>query len=133
MTGSRDSGQQLRWERTYRQGPLYAPLTGYASQTYGTTLVEDAEDAVLAGTEPMLAPLPLLNGLTRGREPGGDVLTTIRGPDAGARLPGAGRQAGRGGGGRAGHRPDPGARQLPLVRPGVLSGTGPGSRGPGGG
>lgn len=47
VTGSRDSGQQLRWERTYPQGPLYAPLTGYSSQTYGTTLVEHAEDAIL--------------------------------------------------------------------------------------
>ena len=78
VTGSRDSGQQLRWERTYPQGPLYAPLTGYSSQTYGTTLVEHAEDAILAGTEPMLAPLPLWNDLTRGRQPGGDVVTTIR-------------------------------------------------------
>lgn len=80
VTGSRDSGQQLRWERTYRQGPLYAPVTGFASQTYGTTLVEHAEDAVLAGTDPMLAPLPLWNDLTRGKQPGGDVLTTIRAP-----------------------------------------------------
>ncbi|MFJ9432212.1 peptidoglycan D,D-transpeptidase FtsI family protein [Streptomyces sp. NPDC101490] len=78
VTGSRDSGQQLRWERTYPQGPLYAPVTGYASQTYGTTLVENAEDAVLSGTDPMLAPLPLWNELTRGRQPGGDVVTTIR-------------------------------------------------------
>ncbi|MGW8766860.1 penicillin-binding transpeptidase domain-containing protein [Streptomyces sp. NPDC055815] len=78
VTGSRDSGQQLRWERTYKQGPLYAPVTGYASQTYGTTLVEHAEDDILSGTDPMLAPLPLWNDLTRGRQPGGDVVTTIR-------------------------------------------------------
>ncbi|MEV6204360.1 penicillin-binding transpeptidase domain-containing protein [Streptomyces sp. NPDC051771] len=78
VTGSRDSGQQLRWERTYRRGPLYAPVTGYASQTYGTTMLEHAEDALLAGTDPMLAPLPLWNEFTRGRSPGGDVVTTIR-------------------------------------------------------
>ncbi|MFJ3504499.1 penicillin-binding transpeptidase domain-containing protein [Streptomyces sp. NPDC090135] len=126
VTGSRDSGQQLRWERTYRQGPLYAPLTGHASQTYGTTLVENAEDAVLAGTEPMLAPLPLLNGLTRGREPGGDVVTTIRAPMQ--------ETAFRGLDGKRGAvvavEPATG-RILALVSspsydPGVLSGTGPG-------
>ncbi|MFB6895217.1 penicillin-binding transpeptidase domain-containing protein [Streptomyces hydrogenans] len=78
VTGSRDSGQQLRWERTYRRGPLYAPVTGHASQTYGTTMVEDAEDSLLSGTDPMLAPLPLWNDLTRGRSPGGAVVTTIR-------------------------------------------------------
>ncbi|MFE7806657.1 penicillin-binding transpeptidase domain-containing protein [Streptomyces sp. NPDC057430] len=78
VTGSRDSGQQLRYERTYKQGPLYAPVTGYASQTYGTTLVEHAEDDILAGTSPLLAPLPFWNDAARGRQPGGDVVTTVR-------------------------------------------------------
>jgi peptidoglycan glycosyltransferase len=77
VTGSVDTGQQLRFERTYRHGPLYAPVTGYASQTYGTTLIENAEDDVLSGADPMLAPLPLWNDITRGRQPGGRVLTTI--------------------------------------------------------
>ncbi|MFE0643927.1 penicillin-binding transpeptidase domain-containing protein [Streptomyces sp. NPDC058877] len=124
VTGSRDSGQQLRWERTYRQGPLYAPLTGYSSQTYGTTLIERAEDEVLAGTDPMLAPLPLWNDLTRGRQPGGNVVTTVR-----AALQEA---AYRGLGGKRGAvvavEPSSG-RILALVSspsydPGVLSGTG---------
>lgn len=77
VTGSRDTRQQLRYERTYAQGPLYAPVTGYASQTYGTTLLENAEDGILAGTDPMLAPLPFWNDITRGRRPGGSVVTTI--------------------------------------------------------
>ena len=124
VTGSRDSGQQLRWERTYTQGPLYAPVTGYASQTYGTSLVEDAEDAVLSGTDPMLAPLPLWNDVSRGRQPGGDVITTIR-----ARMQEA---AFRGLDGKRGAvaaiEPSSG-RILALVSspsydPGVLSGTG---------
>ncbi|MCI3227158.1 penicillin-binding protein 2, partial [Streptomyces sp. NP-1717] len=42
VTGSKDTGQQLRYERTYTQGPLYAPVTGFSSQTYGTTLLESA-------------------------------------------------------------------------------------------
>ncbi|GAA1525490.1 penicillin-binding transpeptidase domain-containing protein [Streptomyces albidochromogenes] len=79
VTGSRDSGEQLRYERTYRHGPLYAPVTGYASQTYGTTLLEHAEDDILSGTDSMLAPLPLWNEITRSRQPGGDVVTTIKG------------------------------------------------------
>ncbi|MFD7119052.1 penicillin-binding transpeptidase domain-containing protein [Streptomyces sp. NPDC056652] len=78
VTGSRDSGQQLRFERTYTRGPLYAPVTGYASQTYGTTLLENAEDAILSGTDPMLAPFPFWNEITRGRRPGGHVATTIK-------------------------------------------------------
>ncbi|MFI5684022.1 penicillin-binding transpeptidase domain-containing protein [Streptomyces sp. NPDC051636] len=77
VTGSRDSGEQLRYERAYPYGPLYAPVTGFASQRYGTTLLEHAEDAVLSGTDPMLSPLPLWNDVTRARNPGGDVVTTL--------------------------------------------------------
>ncbi|WP_052411601.1 penicillin-binding transpeptidase domain-containing protein [Streptomyces sp. NRRL S-118] len=77
VTGSRDTGQLLRYERTYRDGPLYAPVTGYASQTYGTTLLENAEDDILSGTSPLLAPFPFWNDISRSRRPGGKVVTTI--------------------------------------------------------
>ncbi|WP_328536710.1 penicillin-binding transpeptidase domain-containing protein [Streptomyces sp. NBC_00344] len=78
VTGSKDTGEQLRFERAYRDGPLYAPVTGYASQTYGTALVENAEDGILSGEDARLAPFPLWNELTRTQEPGGDVATTIK-------------------------------------------------------
>ncbi|MFF1652850.1 penicillin-binding transpeptidase domain-containing protein [Streptomyces sp. NPDC058255] len=77
VTGSQDSGEQLRYERTYRAGPLYAPVTGFASQVYGTTFLENAEDSILSGTDPMLAPLPLWNDITRAQNPGGKVVTTL--------------------------------------------------------
>ncbi|WP_030246243.1 MULTISPECIES: penicillin-binding transpeptidase domain-containing protein [unclassified Streptomyces] len=77
VTGSKDTREHLRYERTYADGPLYAPVTGFASQLYGTTLLEDAEDAVLSGTHPMLAPFPLWNDFTRARYRGGDVVTTL--------------------------------------------------------
>ncbi|MFG2942311.1 penicillin-binding transpeptidase domain-containing protein [Streptomyces sp. NPDC048282] len=78
VTGSRDSKEQLRYERTYPEGPLYAPVTGFASQLYGTTFLEHAEDALLSGTDPMLAPFPLWNDDTgRSPTPGGNVVTTL--------------------------------------------------------
>ncbi|MGW0732883.1 penicillin-binding transpeptidase domain-containing protein [Streptomyces sp. NPDC002851] len=77
VTGSKDTGEQLRYERTYPNGPLYAPITGYASQTYGTTLLEKSADDLLTGTDPALAPFPLWPGATRSRQPGGQVHTTI--------------------------------------------------------
>ncbi|MFI8301981.1 penicillin-binding transpeptidase domain-containing protein [Streptomyces sp. NPDC085927] len=77
VTGSRDTGEHLRYERTYADGPLYAPVTGFASQEYGTTLLEHTEDGLLAGTDPLLQPLPLWNDFTRSRNAGGDVVTTI--------------------------------------------------------
>uniref|UniRef100_A0AAU2JX17 Penicillin-binding transpeptidase domain-containing protein n=1 Tax=Streptomyces sp. NBC_00049 TaxID=2903617 RepID=A0AAU2JX17_9ACTN len=78
VTGSRDSGQLLRYERTYRNGPLYAPVTGFSSQTYGTSLVERAEDRILSGTDPALSAFPLWYDLARGRPAGGNAATTVR-------------------------------------------------------
>ncbi|MEU3097516.1 penicillin-binding transpeptidase domain-containing protein [Streptomyces sp. NPDC006967] len=77
VTGSRDTGEHLRYERTYTDGPLYAPVTGFASQEYGTTLLEHAEDGLLSGAAPLLAPLPRWNEFTRSRNAGGNVVTTI--------------------------------------------------------
>jgi peptidoglycan glycosyltransferase len=80
VTGSRDTGGLFRYERTYTDGPLYAPVTGFASQVYGTTLLENTEDALLAGTDPALEPLlPAWNDVTRRRNPGGRVVTTLNG------------------------------------------------------
>ncbi|OEJ94413.1 penicillin-binding transpeptidase domain-containing protein [Streptomyces thermolilacinus] len=124
VTGSADTGQPLRYERTYTDGPLYAPVTGHASQTYGTTLVEDAEDAILSGTSPRLSALPLFAGLDPGRRPGGHVATTIRAALQRAAYEGlAGRR-----GAVVALDPSSG-RVLALVSspsydPGVLSGTG---------
>ncbi|MER6612637.1 penicillin-binding transpeptidase domain-containing protein [Streptomyces xantholiticus] len=125
VTGSKDTGELLRHERTYRAGPLYAPVTGYASQTYGTSFVEHTEDAVLSGTDPLLAPLPFFSDLSRGRPPGGDVATTIRASVQEAAYRGlAGRR-----GAVAAVEPATG-RILALVSspsydPELLSGTGP--------
>ncbi|WP_210585837.1 penicillin-binding transpeptidase domain-containing protein [Streptomyces sp. GESEQ-35] len=77
LTGSEDTREQLRYERSYAHGPMYAPVTGFASQEYGTTFLEHAEDDVLSGTAPMLRPFPLWNDFTRSQNPGGDVVTTI--------------------------------------------------------
>ncbi|MEV0634999.1 penicillin-binding transpeptidase domain-containing protein [Streptomyces sp. NPDC050619] len=77
VTGSRDTGEQLRYERTYADGPLYAPVTGFASQEYGTSFLEHSEDGVLSGADPKLAPFPLWNDFTRARNRGGDVVTTL--------------------------------------------------------
>ncbi|MFF4352753.1 penicillin-binding transpeptidase domain-containing protein [Streptomyces sp. NPDC001530] len=125
VTGSTDTGEQLRYERTYSNGPLYAPVTGFASQLYGTTFLENAEDDILSGADPMLAPLPLWNDITRAQNPGGKVVTTLD--------PLAQRRAYEGLGSRRGAvaaiEPSTG-RILALVStpsydPAELSGTGP--------
>ncbi|MFD5518447.1 penicillin-binding transpeptidase domain-containing protein [Streptomyces sp. NPDC127066] len=129
VTGSKDTGEQFRYERTYLDGPLYAAVTGFASQLYGTTLLEGTEDGILSGTDPMLTPFPLFNGLTRARGSGGRVVTTLN--------PAAQRAAYEGLDGRRGAvaaiEPSTG-RILALVStpsydPARLSGTGPDATG----
>ncbi|MCX5340881.1 peptidoglycan D,D-transpeptidase FtsI family protein [Streptomyces atratus] len=124
VTGTEDTGEQLKYERTYRYGPLYAPVTGYASQTYGTTLIENAEDGILSGTDSMLAPFPLWNEITRSQQPGGNVVTTIKDSMQRAAYDGLGGRRGA----VAAVEPSTG-RILALVStpsydPGLLSGTG---------
>ncbi len=125
VTGSRDSRQLLRYERTYKNGPLYAPVTGFASQTYGTSLLERTEDPVLSATDPGLSAFPLWYELSRGRPGGGDAVTTIR---ASMQLAAYAGLAGKRGA-VAAVEPATG-RILALVSspsydPAVLSGTGP--------
>ncbi|MFF3752295.1 penicillin-binding transpeptidase domain-containing protein [Streptomyces sp. NPDC002018] len=76
VTGSRrtQSGD-LAYERTYTDGALYAPVTGYSSQAYGSTQLEGIYSDVLDGTDSLLRN-PLDAVLGRQTEPG-DVLTTI--------------------------------------------------------
>ncbi|MET8446613.1 penicillin-binding transpeptidase domain-containing protein [Streptomyces sp. NPDC005209] len=94
VTGSRDTGEQLRHERTYANGPLYAPVTGFASQEYGTTFLEHAEDGILSGSDPMLAPLPLWDDVSRARSQAGNVVTTIDRAAQEAAFRGLGRRKG---------------------------------------
>ncbi|WP_419997763.1 peptidoglycan D,D-transpeptidase FtsI family protein [Streptomyces boninensis] len=77
VTGSTDTRQGLRYERSYSAGDLYAPVTGHASQGYGATGLESAEDDLLSGADNRLAPIPFWHEITRSLRPPGDVYTTI--------------------------------------------------------
>ncbi|MFD4526049.1 penicillin-binding transpeptidase domain-containing protein [Streptomyces sp. NPDC058470] len=125
ITGSKDSGEQLRYERTYKNGPLYAPVTGFASQVYGTAFLEGAEDGILSGSDPMLAPFPLWNDFTRSQNPGGKVVTTLDPAAQQAAYEGLGSRRGA----VAAIEPSTGKIlalvSTPSYDPEVLSGTGP--------
>ncbi|MFE0375857.1 penicillin-binding transpeptidase domain-containing protein [Streptomyces inhibens] len=125
VTGSRDSGGRLRYERTYTEGPLYAPVTGYSSQIYGTSLLERAEDGILSGADDRLATFPWWDHLTRTHRAGGSVHTTINPKMQRAAFDGLGGKKGA----VAAVEPRTG-RILALVStpsydPGELSGNGP--------
>ncbi|MGH4014219.1 MAG: peptidoglycan D,D-transpeptidase FtsI family protein [Pseudonocardiaceae bacterium] len=74
---SEDTGGQLRFTRTYLDGPLYAPVTGYYSLRYGAGGMEKAMDSVLNGSDGRLF-VRRLSDLITGRDAsGGNVELTV--------------------------------------------------------
>jgi peptidoglycan glycosyltransferase len=64
------------YQRSYLNGPLYAPVTGYDS-IFGATGIEGAENKVLAGTDPRLAVHNLIDLVTGKPRLGATVYLTI--------------------------------------------------------
>ncbi|MFE3634096.1 penicillin-binding protein 2 [Streptomyces cellostaticus] len=76
VTGSaRTNGGDLAYRRTYKDGALYAAVTGYASQAYAPTQLEGIYQDLLNGTDSRLR--TALDTVTGRRADPGDVLTTI--------------------------------------------------------
>lgn len=77
VASSVETGGQLRFLRTYLNGPLYAPVTGYYSLRYGAGGVENSLDAVLNGSDGRLF-VRRISDLVTGRAPiGGSAELTI--------------------------------------------------------
>ncbi|MFH0516025.1 peptidoglycan D,D-transpeptidase FtsI family protein [Streptomyces sp. M41] len=70
-------GSDLKFERKYKNGPMYAPVTGYASQAMGMTFLENIYDSVLSGKDDRLAFERFTDVVTGKERRGGDVITTI--------------------------------------------------------
>ncbi|MEU1148285.1 peptidoglycan D,D-transpeptidase FtsI family protein [Streptomyces sp. NPDC005863] len=76
ITGSeRTKGGDLAYKRTYKDGDLYSPVTGYSSQVFGATQLEGIYKDLLDGTDNRLK--NPLDTLTDKRADPGDVVTTI--------------------------------------------------------
>ncbi|MGW0498159.1 peptidoglycan D,D-transpeptidase FtsI family protein [Streptomyces sp. NPDC003007] len=65
----------LKYKRTYTDGPLYAAVTGYASQAYTPTQLEGIYTDLLNGTDSRLK--SVMDTLTNQRAEPGNVVTTI--------------------------------------------------------
>jgi cell division protein FtsI/penicillin-binding protein 2 len=70
-------GSDLKFERAYKDGPMYAPVTGFASQAVGMTFLESTYDSVLSGQDDRLAFERFTDVVTGKERRGGDVITTI--------------------------------------------------------
>ncbi|MFD5710277.1 peptidoglycan D,D-transpeptidase FtsI family protein [Streptomyces pharetrae] len=76
VTGSaRTKSGDLRYKRTYKDGALYAAVTGYSSQAFGATQLEGIYQDLLDGTDSRLK--TVLDTVTDKRSDPGDVITTI--------------------------------------------------------
>ncbi|WP_432154599.1 peptidoglycan D,D-transpeptidase FtsI family protein [Streptomyces tricolor] len=76
ITGSaRTKGSDLAYKRTYKDGELYAAVTGYASQAYAPTQLEGIYRDLLNGTDNRLK--TVMDTVTGERADPGNVLTTI--------------------------------------------------------
>ncbi|MDI3423541.1 peptidoglycan D,D-transpeptidase FtsI family protein [Streptomyces luteolus] len=78
ITGSKAvEGTDFKYKRTFKDGAMYAPVTGYASQAFGANQLEALNDELLSGTDDRLFLKNTLNMFTNDKPRGGDVVTTI--------------------------------------------------------
>ncbi|WP_069813549.1 peptidoglycan D,D-transpeptidase FtsI family protein [Streptomyces sp. TP-A0874] len=78
ITGSTttDSGD-FKFKRTYKDGEMWAPVTGYASQVFGANQLEKLNDQILTGDDDRLFFNRTIDMITGKEKKGGQVVTTL--------------------------------------------------------
>lgn len=71
------SKDSYRFQRTYADGPLYAPVTGYFSYIYGPSALERSQNRVLSGTDNRLFVNRVIDLLANKQPKGGSIELTI--------------------------------------------------------
>lgn len=71
------NGYRYKYKQGFTDGALYAPITGYSSQTYGSTGLEALDSGILDGSDDRLFYSNTLDMLTGKPKQGGNVITTI--------------------------------------------------------
>lgn len=78
ITGSVESGgTDFRYKRTYVDGEMWAPVTGFASQGFGANQLESIYDSILTGDDDRLFFSRTIDMLTGKEKKGGNVVTTL--------------------------------------------------------
>ncbi|PRX47787.1 peptidoglycan glycosyltransferase [Prauserella shujinwangii] len=78
LAGVKPTDDRFSFRRTYANGPMYAPVTGYYSIRYGAGGLEREMDEFLNGSDPRLF-VRRLSDMITGRDPrGGNVRLTVR-------------------------------------------------------
>ncbi|QNP71480.1 penicillin-binding protein 2 [Streptomyces roseirectus] len=77
ITGSVETKGDYKYKRTWKDGPMWAPVTGFSSQAFGSNFLENLEDGILSGTDDRLFFRNTLDMLTGKQREGGSVVTTL--------------------------------------------------------
>ncbi|MEV5978752.1 penicillin-binding protein 2 [Streptomyces sp. NPDC052114] len=78
ITGSKATpGSDLKYKRTWKNGDMWAPVTGYSSQRIGASQLENIDDGILTGNDDRLFFRRTLDMLTGEKKEGGNVVTTL--------------------------------------------------------
>ncbi|UWE07313.1 peptidoglycan D,D-transpeptidase FtsI family protein [Actinacidiphila bryophytorum] len=95
ITGHTETnGSDFKYKRTYTDGAMWAPVTGHASQAYGTTMLEGVEDKFLTGNDDRLFFNRTIDLLTGKQRQGGNVVTTLNAKAQKAAFDGLGNKKG---------------------------------------
>ncbi|MER5469456.1 penicillin-binding transpeptidase domain-containing protein [Streptomyces sp. NPDC002935] len=95
ITGSvRSKTGDYEYKRTYKDGAMWAPVTGYASQAFGANQLEKIDDGILTGNDDRLFFRNTLDMITGKKKQGGNVVTTLNGAAQKAAFEGLGDKKG---------------------------------------
>lgn len=86
----------FKYKRTYKDGAMWAPVTGFVSQAYGANQLESIEDGILTGNDDRLFFRNTLDMITGKAKEGGNVVTTLNAAAQKAAYDGLKKQGGKG-------------------------------------
>ncbi|MEV1081704.1 penicillin-binding protein 2 [Streptomyces sp. NPDC050211] len=96
ITGHATTKGDFKYKRTYKDGAMWAPVTGFVSQAYGANQLESIEDGILTGNDDRLFFRNTLDMITGKAKEGGNVVTTLNAAAQKAAYDGLKAQGGKG-------------------------------------
>ncbi|CAL9514371.1 Penicillin-binding protein A [Streptomyces sp. enrichment culture] len=96
ITGHATTEGDFEYKRTYKNGAMWAPVTGFVSQAYGATQLEAINDGILTGNDDRLFFRNTLDMITGKKKEGGNVVTTLSSAAQKAAYDGLKAQGGKG-------------------------------------
>ncbi|MET7278651.1 penicillin-binding transpeptidase domain-containing protein [Kribbella sp. NPDC005582] len=91
---SKPSDDRFKYQRTYSDGPVYAPVTGYYSYVFGRAGIELTQNSELNGSDPSLAFRRIIDVISNRPQQGASVTLTLNAAAQQAAYKGLGNKTG---------------------------------------